>query len=1058
MAYRIEKNSSGNEELVFDGWENGIASSPHKGIANIQNANISTEMGEVMCSFNRAAQTLASNGLTSSGTLTASSGDGTTVFASNLAMNFGQWINVTAATATVSDTSATINYLVVGGGGGGGTGNGGPNGGGGGGAGDVRTGTITGKAGQSYAVTIGAGGATNTVGSASSLLISDNVTNGVYSRGGGGGGAYNTDGTSGGSGGGGGANTHAGASGIGANVNIGGNGNAGTGGGGGGAVAGGVNGGTINANTGGAGGNGIASSISGASVTYGGGGGGGTGGGAGSAGGAGGTGGGGGGGNNAAGTNGTANTGGGGGGSGNASAGGTGGSGVVIVSYTTGALTATGGTITTSGGNTIHTFNSSGTFAITSIDTTHAVPNGYYFVDYSASAGTKVKISVGLDTTAANPLVHGTSGTVTFTAVGTLGAPIASATEPYATGSAQYYRYYVLDTSGLVWVYDSGNSNGWLLTHPDTTYFGSQAAPSGIAVLNGWLLVFAGEGIYGKPTVNLGSTFTVLPMSTGNSNLFSNTVPHVALTGHQGRCYYTDGNYIGSIFPDSTLPGAGNTNVQSYCSYTAATTTGTISSIMSGSGPQGGAIYIPVVFFADAFGSVASAITAGAVYWVNAYTATTGVFTATGASAYTTVTVTAAPKAGDTSAVLNSLWSGQTFIQPIRFSDGQIRYVLFTNNSAAISWPMPLTADVTTTLEIAATIAATQGLIDLQTGSSGTQYFNTFYPIGANASSGGKSPTVVITPQRLNLPFFEVAQSMAEVANTVLIGCKGNVVYPWNQVDVTPSSIISLPEANVVSILTVNQLAYLFAGNNGNIYITDGATASHVLNLPDYVAGVPGSPATYIESTYSWGGTMFLRGRVYFSVLDQNSSKAGNCGGVWSFIPPQNFTGEDVGQALRLEAQNSYGTYNGYAILLIPNAVQNATAPLYWTAWNSNFNSPAYGIDYSTTGTNSSSVAVIETDVANVGTMLNKRTLSQIEYKLGAPIDTGATVTMQYRTDVTSAWTACNTFRTDPSGLSGYAQVNFQKSQWLQLQATLTPITSTAASDTFVRLREIRVR
>jgi hypothetical protein len=57
-------------------------------------------------------------------------------------------------------------------------------------------------------------------------------------------------------------------------------------------------------------------------------------------------------------TNGTANLGGGGGGSGTTS--GNGGSGVVIVSYA-GAQLFTGGTVTTSGGNTIHSFTTSGT-------------------------------------------------------------------------------------------------------------------------------------------------------------------------------------------------------------------------------------------------------------------------------------------------------------------------------------------------------------------------------------------------------------------------------------------------------------------------------------------------------------------------------------------------------------------------------------------------------------------------------------------------------------------------------------------------------------------------
>jgi hypothetical protein len=61
-------------------------------------------------------------------------------------------------------------------------------------------------------------------------------------------------------------------------------------------------------------------------------------------------------------TAGTVNTGGGGGGGYN-SAGAAGGSGIVVVRYL-GAQRATGGTITTSGGYTIHEFTSSGTFTV----------------------------------------------------------------------------------------------------------------------------------------------------------------------------------------------------------------------------------------------------------------------------------------------------------------------------------------------------------------------------------------------------------------------------------------------------------------------------------------------------------------------------------------------------------------------------------------------------------------------------------------------------------------------------------------------------------------------
>jgi hypothetical protein len=60
-------------------------------------------------------------------------------------------------------------------------------------------------------------------------------------------------------------------------------------------------------------------------------------------------------------TAGSANRGAGGGGRGGSTAGSAGGSGIVIIRYA-GAQRGTGGTVTSAGGYTYHTFNSSGTF------------------------------------------------------------------------------------------------------------------------------------------------------------------------------------------------------------------------------------------------------------------------------------------------------------------------------------------------------------------------------------------------------------------------------------------------------------------------------------------------------------------------------------------------------------------------------------------------------------------------------------------------------------------------------------------------------------------------
>lgn len=252
---------------------------------------------------------------------------------------------------------ADIDYLIVAGGGAGSHG--------GGGGGGVVSGTFTAVT-ESKTVTVGAGGSS---GNGGNSLVTGLTTasgggrgatalGGVGSNGGcGGGGARNVDNLAAGGGGTGsqGGNGGAGSTSLGGST---GDDTSGSGGGGG---AGPNNGGSgaFNNGTGAAGGGGFVSSISGTSTTYAGGGGGGgrLAGGAGGAGG-------GGAGSTTAGTAGTANTGGGGGGSNGTNA--DGGSGVVIFRYLTGGgVSATGGTVTTSGSYTIHTFTSNGTLTIT---------------------------------------------------------------------------------------------------------------------------------------------------------------------------------------------------------------------------------------------------------------------------------------------------------------------------------------------------------------------------------------------------------------------------------------------------------------------------------------------------------------------------------------------------------------------------------------------------------------------------------------------------------------------------------------------------------------------
>lgn len=991
--WSIEKTNEG-EDLVWSQPETGIGPSALKGTANLQNVNIATEPGQVMAAFARAQNddVVAISG----GILTP---DGSTLFDAPANLYSGAWIKVTASTVTsivaaTDPSTVAVDYLIVGGGGGGGSADNNAAAGGGG-AGEFIE-DNTSLAVGSYSIAVGAGGDGGTItgeaggdGGSSSISTVDTATGG----GGAGASQSSVNGRNGASGGGGGSNT-SGSGGTGGTGSAGNNGGSGyynatesnrAGGGGGGAGGAGVNGAS---GAGGTGGAGSSSSISGAAVTYATGGGGGAVGTAGQ----------GGssnvnnnsGGDGANGQSATANTGSGGGGASTSTAtdtdGGDGSSGIVIISYVTGSALAVGGDISYAGGNTIHTFTEDGTFEILWIN-----PGGLYYVSYKDGSD-QIKLSDIYDPYGASPLTHGTTGTITFDVVSAFNKPIAKATERYfdSNGDIQY-RYYLLDDSSFVWCYDTlvysttlaANSIGvtWMMTDPRD--YDTFAPVGAIGVINGWLILVTDNYLLGKPTVTLGDGAQLLRNGYLTNGL--NDVERFAYRGSQGTLLYTDNNFIGEIFPTTSLI-TSQANIQSYAAYSATSTTGEIDNLIGGSLPfLTSGTRVPVVFFPAEGGTLPTAITPLTVYFVE------------------------------------------------------------YNN-------------ISDTFEVFASLTSTTAL-NIDTGAVGTQYFNTFYPIGADAGDGGDNPTLQLTPQRVNLPFYETAKRLLEVGNTVLIGCTGNVVYPWNQIDAVPSDIITLPESDVQTMINVNNTAYIFAGNKGNIYITNNVVASLVLKVPDYTAGVPGTPNTYIEPTFVWGDAIFCRGRVYFSILDQTAVKAGNCGGVWSFIPSENIDpNQDVGSALRLENQNSYGDYDGYAPVLIVDEQQNGKSPKYWAAWQDSYNDATanFGIDYSTE--NPATTYVVETDLIPTGTFLTQRTFTQLEYKLTVALATNESVALYWRTSPTSAWTAASGLvieTTDP--ISGYYSVNFQKTQWFQARAIVTT-TGNAATSTFVPLREIRLR
>lgn len=291
----------------------------------------------------------------------------------------------------------------------------------------------------------------------------------------------------------------------------------------------------------------------------------------------------------------------------------------------------------------------------------------------------------------------------------------------------------------------------------------------------------------------------------------------------------------------------------------------------------------------------------------------------------------------------------------------------------------------------------------------------------------------------LKIPAMDRTTWLSELGLNLMVGGTLNRLYPWDRKSPSFSLPLILPENNTAKIVTSGSLTYLFVGNRGRIYVTNGASVELFKKIPDQTAGVP-------DPYYTWGGAMYWKNQLYFGV--QATTNAGGTlsthGGVWAIDLTSN--------ALRGVNTLSYTGYTGSVPVLAPN-ITTAT-PVgtgYYAGW---LNSSTPGLDVTTNAPYVSTEPRIDTDIIPIGVVLNPRTIEQIEFKLSMPLVSGESVTISYRSDLTSSFTQVGT-TTTVGKTSDIYTANFGKLEWIQLRIVLT---STASSPSYTRLTEVRMR
>ncbi|HSV94497.1 MAG TPA: hypothetical protein VLH94_00765 [Spirochaetia bacterium] len=312
------------------------------------------------------------------------------------------------------------------------------------------------------------------------------------------------------------------------------------------------------------------------------------------------------------------------------------------------------------------------------------------------------------------------------------------------------------------------------------------------------------------------------------------------------------------------------------------------------------------------------------------------------------------------------------------------------------------------------------------------------------------------TSTAISIPDNDVVTCLEELNGQILIGGMNNRIYPWDKLSQGYGTPIFLSENMVACMVTVNTTTYIFCGERGNIYQTNGSNVAFYKNIPIQLSET-------LNPMIIWTDAIYNRNMIYlgFQAKTNSGTTINEYGGLWAI--------DLATDAIFMSNQMSYGTYNGYTYSLLqykgesvsfPNPTISTTGPFgnnqgyeLIIGW---YNGTDGGVDKCISAPYTGGQSYVITDMIPVGLYLTPRAFTNLEFKLSTPLVTGESVALYYRKNITEDFVPVPITQGGGVGeLSGIATTTFENIQWIQLKAVLT---STATNPSYCRLRELRIR
>jgi len=233
-------------------------------------------------------------------------------------------------------------------------------------------------------------------------------------------------------------------------------------------------------------------------------------------------------------------------------------------------------------------------------------------------------------------------------------------------------------------------------------------------------------------------------------------------------------------------------------------------------------------------------------------------------------------------------------------------------------------------------------------------------------------------------------------------------------------------------LITVGNRLYANAGLNAKLFLTDGASAVQVAEIPNYAISLAETGARL--DLYP-GAITYHKGKILFGV-DNTVTVGGNVG-VWSFNPSN--------RQLILEniVTGTAGTgADGSSNQVSIGALYSLSQEEYLVGWK-DYTSPASeGIDYKSGSQFIQSYGgIIETQIPQIGTALGKRTIQSLEFFLLKPLASGEGIRIKYRTNLTASFTTLATIDYATKGAvqaDSIPAASITKAYFLQTRIELT--------------------